>query len=692
MYGEKQIISPLGTEKKEAPAQEKQTNGIPATTPPAPIYPLRKAIKTDILDLLSPFLSFTALLCIVTFVFYSFGVGVTAAYLSFLVFTTVYIVTKQRKFPLKAVFPLIICILSALSYSLHYIDVFSPVILFLFYLSGFYCMCLTESKGSGFDSYLSLYYQIKASFLLPLSKLFLPLISLWSNRKTIKTKKGTAGIVVGILCGIPVFIIVANLLIEGDAAFSGVMKGFMNEITDLLDKLFKKADSSMDPFMITVALIFTPWVVSTIFAFRHGIISEKLEGSNTEKAVKSLRFIPIGVLGGFYGVISLCYVLYLVSQFSYLFGAFSGEIPLGVSTTLSEYARRGFFEMSTVAFINLCLIGAGAVLSKRDNDEKFSKLYKAFAVFFSIFTLILISTAMSKMALYITEMGLTEKRILVSLADIIFIAVFICILIKLFKNNFPYMKIIMYLSLTIVTVYFVVSPDPLIARYNTNAYLSGQHKTIDINTITLLNDSYEAVMALDKLKNSENEVVAATSKNEIYDIYKVHVEYGYADDNNYSSLNSHRLYKYLIENAEEIKSYKKYSYYDVTYEYDIDKLMSDAEKHGLYETKTVNMTLNLNTSSEIFDIYISNPYSWFALDDEETEMKSLTFEWQYSTNHEDDFAVINIETEKVFEELIIKLPPTDQNKKDDSVTYLTKDTFIFEISEDKDGNLAIIEK
>lgn len=692
MYGEKQIISPQNGAV--------QTNGIP-NTPPPPFsssdysYPLKTKIITGIFDIIMPFITFFALFGLITYVFNEGGVGVTGCYLAFLGFTTLYIVLKQKKFPLKALFPLSLCVITAITYSLHYTDVFVITIPLLFYFSGLYCMTLTETKGSAFESYLSIYNQAKAILLIPHIKLFLPLISLWQNRKAsrFKFKKGYLGIIIGIICGIPVFIIVTNLLIEGDAAFSGVMNGFTEKLADISEKLFDKLFGFIDdPFLIIITLLFTPWVVSTVFGFRHGIIKESIEKSDTENNVKVFRFVNDGILGGFYGVVALCYVIYLISQFSYLFGAFSGDIPLSVNISLSEYARRGFFEMSTVAVINLCLIGAGVIFSKRDEKGKLSKLYKGFTAFFSIFTIILIITAMSKMALYISELGLTEKRILVSLADILLALTFICILIKLFKNNFPYMKIIVYTALTLVTVYLAVSPDLMIARYNTNAYLSGRHETIDLPTITHLSDSYESIMAFNKLKDCENEVVAATAKYEIYDYYSIYYTDGRFDNNIPATLNEYRLHRFLKENEEEIKTYEKFSYYRVDYEYNIDKLMNEAKKNeSLFEIKKAEITLTLNTKHDIVYIYADNDYSFFDVPDTDN-LSTVTFEWKYSDNPADNFAIFEIETSYRYQTLTLKLKDGEETVNNDDVTYINGDSFHFEICDGENGELVIIEK
>lgn len=687
MYGEKQIISPNSTNNADI-----QTNGIPNIPTPTNIdHNDKKAIKTDILDLAAIFVGFFAVYFLATFVFYIIGFGVTLAYLGFLAFTTVYITTKQKHFPVKAVFPLCLCVLISLCYSLHYVDVFSLAIPFLFYLSGLYCMSLTKTKGYEFCSYISLYNQIKASFFLPVAKLFLPLSSLWKNRINIKFKRSYWGVIIGMLCGIPVFVVVAKLLSEGDAAFSGIMNGFVDKVSDFLDKILNKAGDFTDPLLIIIALIFTPWIVSTIFAFRHRVITEKLNNSKTEETIKNFRFVSVGVLSGFYGIVSLCYVLYLVSQFSYLFGAFSGEVPMSVSITLSEYARRGFFEMSTVAFINLCLIGAGAILSKRDEKENLPKLYKVFSLFFCLFTILLIVTAMSKMGLYITELGLTQKRILVSLTDIILLVTFICILIKLFKNSFPYTKITMSTALVLVTLYFVVSPDFMISRFNTWAYLSGYHETIDLKTLSYLEDDYQSAMAFDKLAQSKNEVVTATAKSELYDYYSFYLNTDISDEdleNNFSSL---RLVKYLKENEATIKEYEKFGYYGVHYEYDINKLMSEAVQNGLYEVKTVEFTLSVNSTAEIYDIYLSNPYSSASITDYDSGVSLVAFKWQYSTNPDEDFATIEIDSGYESHELTIKLTKTSTDTNSDTVTYITKDTFSFELRDDGEGGFVLVE-
>lgn len=685
MYGEKQIINPQGSDQSPA-----QTNSLPSTVPPIVESDysgnVKKGIRTDFLDILLPFAGFSAVYVIITALFYSWETTVTGAYLAFLAFTTVCITVKQKKFPLKAIFPLILCVLVSVTFSLRYSDIFSPAVFLLFYLSGLYCMALTETNGAGFESYLSLYKQIKAFLFVPVTKLFLPLISPWQSRKA-GGRKLHIGVPVGIICGIPVFIVVANLLSDGDAAFSNVISGFTEKIKDIIEPLISEAD----PFCIIIALIFTPWIVSTVFAFRHGIVTEKINRNETEEAVKVFSFVPMSVLGGFYGVVAVCYVLYLAAQFSYLFGAFSGDIPLSVNISLSEYARRGFFEMSTVALINLILIGAGAIVSKRDESGRLPKLYKAFSVFYCLFTVVLIITAMSKMGLYITELGLTEKRILVFVADIILLVTFLCVLVRIFRSSFPYMKISMYTALILVTLYLIISPDVLIANFNTKAYLSGQHKNIDLETICYLSDEYQSAKALDRLTESKNEVVAALAKNELYEYYRIYVE-NESPDAKPQNLSGYLFRKYLTENGERFKGYKQYEYYDISYEYDINKLMEDTKNNGkLFETKEVTCTFRVKSERNIYGIYISNPYSNVSVGNGDVDVNTFSFNWIYSDNLEEAFAEIEVEDGSEYKKFEIYLSDKDSEKDSRYKLYITGSNFCFELCDGENGELRLVE-
>ena len=57
------------------------------------------------------------------------------------------------------------------------------------------------------------------------------------------------------------------------------------------------------------------------------------------------------------GAVCAVYLAYLFSQLAYFVGGFSGILPEGF--TRAEYARRGFFEMTCLAGVNLALMTFG---------------------------------------------------------------------------------------------------------------------------------------------------------------------------------------------------------------------------------------------------------------------------------------------------------------------------------------------
>ena len=172
-------------------------------------------------------------------------------------------------------------------------------------------------------------------------------------------------------------------------------------------------------------------------------------------------------------------MIYILSQAAYFFSAFSGKLPDGTGITIAEYARRGFFELAGVAALNLALIAVTVLFSRR-NGKKFSKVIKVFDLFLCAFNILLSAVSMSKIVLYMNEMGLTHKRIYVFLIDIAMIIAFLCVAVRLFNEKFPYMKVITGTLCVIITVLSLFGVNGIIVKYNTEKYLSGKIKSNSI--------------------------------------------------------------------------------------------------------------------------------------------------------------------------------------------------------------------
>ena len=123
----------------------------------------------------------------------------------------------------------------------------------------------------------------------------------------------------------------------------------------------------------------------------------------------------------FAAVLAVCAVIYLcffAVQFRYLFSAVWGRLPSDY--IYSEYARRGFFELAAAACINLAL-----VCFALRTQHAARPVMKGAVVLLAAETLVLIGSALSKMAMYIRVYGLTPMRLYTSVFMIGLVLVFI---------------------------------------------------------------------------------------------------------------------------------------------------------------------------------------------------------------------------------------------------------------------------
>ena len=269
-------------------------------------------------------------------------------------------------------------------------------------------------------------------------------------------------VVIGILISLPVVIVAGFLLMRADAAFEGMM--------DLITKNVQIDTFYIFTRTITVALLFIPCA-----GFFYGTGSrtsltgehdeDKVERDDVERVRWKLDFTvgltACSLLGGLY-------IVYCVSQLSYFISAFSGILPSHF--TYAEYARRGFFEMLPIACLNIGVIGVLNLLVKGKEERKKAIWIRNYSLFFMAFTVFIILTALSKMALYMGEYGLTIKRVYVTWFLILCLTSLVLIGISLFRTHFNLVKklfiafICLYLGLNYSNV------DYLIARYNVSLH------------------------------------------------------------------------------------------------------------------------------------------------------------------------------------------------------------------------------
>lgn len=319
-------------------------------------------------------------------------------------------------------------------------------------------------------------------------------------------RKTMGGILLGVALAVPCMFVIVPLLMSSDAAFESMVSG-------LFDNLF------LEVLKIILGIIISVFVISYCFTLKKDdTLFEKKEGS--------FKGIENTVLISFLSVLSICYIAYLFSQLAYFFDAFKGILPSGYSFTVAEYARRGFFEMTAIAAINLAVI-FGCLLLAKKNDGKICVALRAVCTFIGAFTLIIIVTALSKMMLYIGSFGMTVLRITTSAFMVFLMVVFVSVMLRVFIARIKVLRVALVTAGCVLSVLSCVNVNTLVADYNYNAYKNGKLKQIDIHTISELDE--EGIPYLIKLANSKDKDIKGEAvyriQSQIEELYDIDYKY-----------------------------------------------------------------------------------------------------------------------------------------------------------------------
>ena len=313
---------------------------------------------------------------------------------------------------------------------------------------------------------------IKAIFVIPsvsIPSLFLALPIRSAGNKGKRIAKTVGWIFAGLgVAVIPTLIVV--MILSYDAQFE-----------QLLARIFSFDLKDIQSLMVD--LFFGFGVTIALFGAMFGVKSRRTHSDDTaaSKEVKEgTHVLPQALLCAAITPVLLVYILFFISQWDYYLSAFTGRLP--ETLTYAAYARNGFFELCWVSAINALLLLLFNLLIKR-KEGKAPILQKIYSIVISVFTLILIATALSKLFLYIDFYGLTQKRVYAAWLILLLSVIFSLVLVK---QLFPRMKLI-FSILAVCVVFFAMLTLPnvegIIAYYNVDAYLSGELAEVDVDSI-----------------------------------------------------------------------------------------------------------------------------------------------------------------------------------------------------------------
>lgn len=320
-----------------------------------------------------------------------------------------------------------------------------------------------------------------------------------------KKRRGSA--LLGIILAGMVLAVLVPLLISADAAFEGLMS--------FLPKMKFQSDELVGTLLIGgwMSLILYTRGVALRYAPKEEAAQKQHSGIFNRLTIHIVLTAVVGV-----------YVVYLVSQLAYLLGGFAGLLPQGF--TIAEYARRGFFEMFLLCAINLTLIILAVRLERREEGP--SRFTKLLSLFIGIFSLFLVVSASARMGLYIQRFGLTKLRVLTEVIMLWLGITTAVVCVWRYIPKLPYMKIVLMATLLLGAIVSWVDVDTQIARYNVNAYLSGQLSEVDVWYLRGLSSG--AVPYLAELLDAPDPEVAEEAKTALRML--VRYQYGVAQIEN----------------------------------------------------------------------------------------------------------------------------------------------------------------
>lgn len=208
-----------------------------------------------------------------------------------------------------------------------------------------------------------------------------------------------------------------------------------------------------------------------------------------DKRLFSLGIVELGVV---LGLLNLLFLTFVIVQFRYFFGG-QTLVTDADGFTYAEYARRGFFELVTVAALVLPLLLAAHWLLRAERPTH-KTIFRGLAATQLCLLFVIMFSAVSRMRLYQSEYGLTELRVYTTAfmawlaAAMLWFAY--AVLWRDERRQFAFGALLCaFLTLGALNV---INPDDLIVRANLR--LAGENRRFDARYATSL--GADAVPAL----------------------------------------------------------------------------------------------------------------------------------------------------------------------------------------------------
>lgn len=312
----------------------------------------------------------------------------------------------------------------------------------------------------------------------------------WRETPRGRWSKGAAAVGRGLLLALPLLLIFGTLFVAADAMFQGL-------VSDLF---------GWDP-----AELFSHAVLAGTLAWlTGGLLRQTLLGRELENPVgecPSVLTLGITEMTIVLGTLNALFLAFVAVQFRYFFG---GAALVEASTDLSyaEYARRGFFELVTVAALVLPLLLLADWVRRREKPAH-DRLFRALTGLLVLLLFVIMASALERMRLYRNEYGLTELRLYTTVFMGWLAAVFVWFLATVLRGrrrNFAFGALVA--GFIAIALLDALNPDAYIVK--TNVARANPRQPVDAYYLTSLSADAAPALAesLPSLPERERRIVA----------------------------------------------------------------------------------------------------------------------------------------------------------------------------------------
>lgn len=364
-------------------------------------------------------------------------------------------------------------------------------------------------------------FKILEHVIVPLRNFNIPFKWINKYKSDDAKKKLHSSIILGIFISLPFVVFLLIMLSSADLVFSVKVENTLEWFSKMLD------------LELIFKIIFGMIAGLYLFGLIYIVFAEKK--SDSQNAIFTLEIRPKNVdtivINILLSSILLVYTLFIFIQFKYLF---AGSVLPG-NLNYAEYARRGFFELIFLSFLNIGLILLTVYLYKEKiyvQRNKWSNLTKIFMMYLCAVTFVMLISSFYRIYLYDQEYGFTRLRVLVY-GFLIFESIGLIITAAfIMRPEFNIMAVYMVIGLCYYLCLNVVQIDNIIAKHNVDMYLAKETDSLDIDYLMSL--SVDAAPQIARLVENNNADIMTRYK---ADLYFKNIEENYSSDSLWQSRN-----------------------------------------------------------------------------------------------------------------------------------------------------------